>query len=141
MELRPPALPFLVVDDPAPCRDFWVSLLGFSVPFEDHRDGALDFVVLQGPSAGRSDPVTLEYQRFAGLAPSLRERLTQPSRSVVYTWVQGLGELEHAVRARQPGHLVERRTAPYGAEELVVSDPHGHLFVFGERAAVSAPND
>ena len=135
MELKPPALPFLVVDDPAPCRDFWVSLLGFSVPFEDHRDGALDFVVLQGPSAGRSDPVTLEYQRFSGLAPTLQERLAQPSRSVVYTWIQGLGELEQAVRTKKPGHLVERRTAPYGAEELVLHDPHGHLFVFGERTA------
>lgn len=135
MELKPPALPFLVVDDPAPCRDFWVEVLGFEATFEDRPGGVLDFVVLQGRRnpAAHGDPITLEYQRRAGLDATLRERLGPDARSIIYTWVRGLEVLAATIAARAPTAIVERRATHYGADELVVSDPAGHLFIFGER--------
>jgi hypothetical protein len=135
MELKPPALPFLVVDDPGPCRDFWVDVMGFTCTFEDRPEGVLDFVVLQGQRnpAAHGDPITLEYQRRAGLDPTLRERLGPDARSIVYTWVRGLDALTARITERAASAIVERRATHYGADELVVTDPAGHLFVFGER--------
>ncbi len=129
-----PSIPLLIVDDPASCRDFWSKHLDFEIVAESMDGVQLDFVLLHGPAAAGRGPVIIEYQRRAGLPEPLAARLPARPVAVVYLWVEGLEPLRAQLRQRAPECLLGERVAPYGAEELFVTDPSGQLFVFGQRS-------
>jgi len=134
-----PAIAYLVVTDVAACRDFWAQTLGFVATVENSKGNELDFMLLNASpesTCAERTPLILEYQRYTGLSEPLRRRLRGDERAVVYVWLaRGLEDLRASFEATHPDSVIEVRTAAYGADEVVVSDPHGHVFIFGERHA------
>ncbi len=133
MKPTSPSIPLLVVDDPAPCRDFWCNHLDLTAVVESVVEARLDFVLLHGPPCPDGTPLVIEYQRRAGLPEALASRLPAATVGIAYLWVDDLAPVRARLDAGAPEAIVGGGLAPYGADELFVRDPEGQLFIFGAR--------
>ena len=124
--------PVLVVDAIEPCLEFWVGRLGFvktvDVPGPDGR--SLGFVILV------SGPVELMLQSRVSVAADVPRLAKEPLRSTLYFEVESLDPIRQAVAGLEV--VVPERTTFYGARELGVREPGGHLVTFAERTAADA---
>lgn len=125
--------PVLYVDQIEPCAQFWVERLGFEktaeVPDGDH----LGFVILQ-----RSG-VEIMYQSFASAerdAPAIAKEISG-GRTFLYVEVDKLEEVIHAMKGANL--VLPLRTTFYGAKEIGVKDPAGHMIVFAEMTGAPQP--
>jgi hypothetical protein len=123
--------PVMIVAAVEPSLRFWEAL-GFARSIEVQEgdgegDGArLGFVALE------KDGVEVMVQTRATAARDLPQVDRRGSDAALYLEVADLA----AVEAALPGagaETVVRRRAPYGAEELFVREPGGHLIGFAER--------
>jgi uncharacterized glyoxalase superfamily protein PhnB len=124
------ATPVLVVDDVAPCAEFWEKL-GFTRTGEVPHGDTLGFVMLD-----RGD-VQLMYQSVESVKadnPAMGELLgIGGSRVALYVEVDDLDATERAVKGAPM--LMARRTTFYGMNEFGVQDPGGHAVLFAQQAA------
>jgi len=121
--------PVLFVEEVEPCVQFWVERLGFQKTVEVPDGGKLAFVMLQ------KSHVELMYQTYASAekdVPAVAQ-LVRKGPSFLYVEVDSL---EQTIAALQGAEVfVPKRTTFYGATEIGVKDPGGHLVTFAEFGA------
>jgi len=121
--------PVLYVDEIEPCAEFWTERFGFQKTVEVPDGDRLGFVILQ------KDNCEVMYQSFASArkdAPTIAGEI-EGGRAFLYMEVE---ELEPFIAATKNANVVlPVRTTFYGATEIGVKDPTGHVVVFAEIAA------
>ena len=121
--------PVLYVKEIEPCVQFWVERLGFQKTVEVPDGDRLGFVILQ---KGNTE---IMYQSFASAekdAPTVAPDING-GRTFLYVEVE---RLEDVIAAMKGANVVlPERTTFYGARELGVKDPAGHVIVFAQMAA------
>ena len=119
--------PVLYVDAIEPSLGFWVDRLGFQKTIEVPAGDRLGFVGLE------RDGVELMLQTYASAAedvPAVAE-LTAGSSSVIYVEVDDLNVVRSVADAL--GEVVPERTTFYGAREIGLRSPCGHVLIFAAR--------
>ncbi|HWC16352.1 MAG TPA: VOC family protein [Terriglobales bacterium] len=118
--------PVLYANELEPCVRFWTERFGFQKTVEVPDDGRLGFVILQ------KDNVELMYQSFASArkdAPGVAADI-EGGRTFLYVEV---ANLEPFMAATKDANVVlPLRTTFYGAKEIGLKDPAGHVVVFAE---------
>jgi uncharacterized glyoxalase superfamily protein PhnB len=120
--------PVLYVKEIEPCAAFWVERLGFTKTAEVPDGDRLGFVILQ------KDGLEIMYQSFASAekdAPAARE--IDGGRTFLYIEVDKLQTIMDAMK--NANVVIPLRTTFYGAKEIGVKDPAGHVIVFAEMTA------
>ena len=118
--------PVLYVDAIEPCLPFWVDRLGFTKTVEVPHENAIGFVILA------RDGLELMYQTWASAAADLAgaTQRTQGRSAALYIEVANLDQVERALHGADIVH--PRRKAFYGATEIFVREPGGHVVGFAQ---------
>lgn len=125
--------PVLYVKEIEPCVQFWTERLGFEKTAEVPEGDRLGFVILQKNGA------EIMYQSFASAekdAPALAREISG-GRTFLYVEVDKLDEVISAMKGANL--VLPLRTTFYGAREIGIKDPAGHMIVFAEMTAVPQP--
>ena len=122
--------PILYVDAIEPCLPFWVDRLGFAVTATVPHGDAVGFAILA------MGTIEVMYQTHASLAADMPAIGSMRSPTVLYLHVTDLD----AVLARLDGVdvVVPRRRTFYGADEVYVRTPGGHVVGFAATAGPPA---
>jgi uncharacterized glyoxalase superfamily protein PhnB len=115
--------PNLIVSNIEACLPFWVDRLGFEKTVEVPEGKGLGFVIL------RHGAIEVMLQSRASVEKDVAAIAEGAYRSVLYIDVADLD----AIRAALEGwpRVVPERTTFYGAREIIVRDPEGHVVFFG----------
>jgi len=120
--------PVLYADELEACVEFWTARFGFQKTVEVPDGNRLGFVILQNGN------LELMYQSFASArkdAPKIAGEI-EGGRTFLYLEVE---KLEPFIAATKDANVVlPVRTTFYGATEIGVKDPAGHVVVFAEMA-------
>ena len=121
--------PVLFVPDIEPCVKFWTQQLGFQKTVEVPEGGKLGFVILV--KAG----VELMYQSYASVEKDVpaMAALARKGPTFLYIEVENLDALKSATRGSEV--VIPERTTFYGAREIGIRDPAGHILTFAQFAA------
>lgn len=121
--------PVLYVKEIEPCVKFWVERLGFEKTAEVPDGDRLGFVILQ------KDNLEIMYQSFASAEKDVAAvaKEIEGGRTFLYMEVDKLDAIIAAMKGATV--VVPVRTTFYGAKELGVKDPAGHVVVFAEMSA------
>jgi uncharacterized glyoxalase superfamily protein PhnB len=121
--------PVLYADELEPCVKFWNERFGLEKTVEVPDGERLGFVILQKGN------VELMYQSYASArkdAPKIASEI-EGGRTFLYVEVE---KLEPFIAATKTANVVlPVRTTFYGATEIGVKDPAGHVVVFAEMSA------
>jgi hypothetical protein len=117
----------LIVDSVEDELRFWVDRLGFEKTVEVPEGNRLGFVILK---RGKTE---LMLQSVASVRKDVPALAEGPHRTVLYIEVDDLAP----VRAQLTDwpHVVPERTTPYGAREIIVKDPAGHVVFIAAHTA------
>jgi uncharacterized glyoxalase superfamily protein PhnB len=118
--------PVLYVNEIEPCVDFWTNHFGFHKTAEVPDGERLAFVILQ------RDNLEIMYQSFASAekdAPAIARDI-EGGRTFLYIEVEKLEPFIAA--ARNCNVVLPVRTTFYGAKEIGLKDPAGHVVAFAE---------
>jgi catechol 2,3-dioxygenase-like lactoylglutathione lyase family enzyme len=118
--------PNLIVDSIEKSLPFWVDRLGFEKTVEVPEGDRLGFVIL------RRGPLELMLQSRASLEKDVAPIAEGNHRAVLYFEVADLGPIRTALEGWS--RVVPERTTFYGAREIIVRDPDGHVVFFGSHA-------
>jgi uncharacterized glyoxalase superfamily protein PhnB len=121
--------PVLYVKEIESCIPFWVERLGFVKTAEVPDGDRLGFVILQ------KHGLELMYQTFSSAekdAPAVAGEING-GRTFLYIEVDNLQSIIDAMK--NADIVVPLRTTFYGAKEIGVKDPAGHVIVFAEMVA------
>ncbi len=121
--------PVLFVEEVEPCVKFWVERLDFQKTAEVPDGSKLAFAMLQKGN------VELMYQSYASADQEVVviSQLVRKGPSFLYVEVDSL---EQTISAMQGAEVVTAvHTTFYGATEISVKDPGGHLVTFAEFGA------
>jgi len=118
--------PILYVDAIEPCLPFWVDRLGFTKGTEVPHEDTIGFVILA------RDGLELMYQTWASAAADVAgaTKRTKGRSAALYIDVENLDDVERALRGAEVVH--PRRTTFYGATEIFVREPGGHVVGFSQ---------
>lgn len=130
-EQKPPAVhlkkltPNLYADEIESSVRFWMERLGFEKVLEVPAGAKLAFALL------KKGDIELMYGTYASLAedPAVSQGLSR-GPSFLYIQVENLEEISGALAGTalvQPPHVTS-----YGAKELTVKDPAGHIVTFAQ---------
>src|SRR5437588_9321375 len=111
----------LLVNEIEPCLEFWVRLK-FEKTIEVPNSGKLAFVALQSGNA------EVMYQTFNSVDKSAKSLRRGPT--FLYIEVDNLDETMAAIKAAPV--VMPVRTTFYGAKEIVVTEPSGHVITFAQ---------
>ena len=117
--------PVLSVDEIEPSLPFWIDRLGFELTVEVPEGDRLGFVIL------KKGEVEVMYQTRESIrndVPSLAD--TPTGGSFLFIEVDDLDTVESALEGIAP--VVPRRMTFYGADELIVREPGGHVVTFAK---------
>jgi len=121
--------PVLYADELESCVKFWTERFGLQKTVEVPDGDRLGFVILQNGN------LELMYQSFASArkdAPIVSKEI-EGGRTFLYVEVE---KLEPFIQATKDANVVlPVRTTFYGATEIGVKDPAGHVVVFAEMSA------
>jgi uncharacterized glyoxalase superfamily protein PhnB len=121
--------PVLLVEEVEPCIDFWVNRLGFSTTNEVPDGNKIGFVSLQKGN------VELMYQSFASVEKDDPNRTSVMSKGPTFLYVE-VDNLDETIAALKGVPVVmPDRTTFYGAREIGVEDPGGHVITFAQMVA------
>ncbi len=123
--------PVLLVEEVEPCVKFWVERLDFQKTAEVPDGSKLAFAMLQKGN------VELMYQTYASADKDVAaiSQLFRKGPSFLYVEV---GSLDQTIAAIQGAEvLVPVRTTFYGATEIIVKDPGGHVVTFAQFGAAT----
>jgi len=118
--------PVLFAEDIEPCVKFWVDRMGFQKTAEVPDGNKLAFAMLQ------KDNVELMYQTYASAEKDVPavSQLIRRGTTFLYVEVESLDDTIAAIKGAEV--VVPVRTTFYGAKEIGVKDPAGHLVTFAE---------
>lgn len=118
--------PILFAEEIEPCLKFWVERLSFEKTIDVPEGNKLAFAILQKGS------VELMYQTYAsaekdvsGVRPEVRK-----GPSFLYVEVDNLDETITAMNGAEV--VMPVRTTFYGAKEIGIKDPAGHVITFAQ---------
>jgi len=121
--------PVLYAEELEPCVKFWKERFGLEKTVEVPDGERLGFVILQKGN------VELMYQSYASArkdAPKIAGEI-EGGRTFLYVEVE---KLEPFIAATKTANVVlPVRSTFYGATEIGVKDPAGHVVVFAEMSA------
>ena len=124
--------PVLYVEQIEPCASFWIERLGFQKTVEVPDGGRLGFVILERGG------VEIMYQSLASAAKDAPDVAADINGGRTFLYVE-VDRLEDVIAAMKGANIVlPERTTFYGARELGVKDPAGHVVVFAEMGAAPA---
>ena len=118
--------PILFAEEIEPCLKFWTERLGFENTIEVPGGNKLAFAILQ------KGGVELMYQTYASAekdVASIRPEVRK-GPSFLYVEVQSLDEIIAATKGVEV--VMPVRTTFYGAKEIAIRDPAGHIITFAE---------
>lgn len=120
--------PVLCVQEIEPSLKFWTQRFGFKNAAEVPDGDKLGFVMLQ------KDGVELMYQSYASAAKdnAAMGQLAGKGPTFLYIEVEKLDPVLEAIKGAEVA--VPLRTTFYGAKEIGVKDPAGHVILFAEFA-------
>jgi uncharacterized glyoxalase superfamily protein PhnB len=120
----------LFAEEIEPCLKFWMERLGFEKTIDVPEGNKLAFAILQ------KDGVELMYQTYSSaekdvsaVSPEVRK-----GPSFLYVEVENLEQIVSAMKGAEV--VMPVRTTFYGAKEIGIRDPSGHIITF---AQVGAP--
>ena len=121
--------PVLLVEEVEPCVSFWKERLGFEVAIEVPEGNRIGFVSLQKAGA------ELMYQSHASVEKdnSFLAQGYAKGPTFLYIEVNSLDDVIAAMKGA-PVVMPERKTF-YGAREIGVKDPAGHVLTFAQFGA------
>ena len=121
--------PVLLVEDVEPCLKFWTERMGFKNAGEVPDGNKLGFVMLQ------KDGTELMYQSFASQEKDNPATAHIARKGPTFLYIE-VDKLDAIIEAMKGVEIVmpERKTF-YGAREIGVKDPAGHIITFAEFAA------
>jgi uncharacterized glyoxalase superfamily protein PhnB len=123
--------PVLMVEEVEPCVQFWVERLGFDKVTEVPDGDKTGFAILQ------KGAVELMYQSYASMEKDLHGKdIAQDVRrgpTYLYAEVENLDRIIAAIEGAPV--VVPVRDTFYGAREIGVKDPAGHIVVFAQFGA------
>ena len=121
--------PVLYVKEIEPCVKFWSDRLGFQKTVEVPDGDRLGFVILQ------KGDLEIMYQSYASAAkdaPAIAKDI-EGGGTFLYLEVDKLDPFINAIKGANV--VLPVRTTFYGAKEIGVKDPEGHVIVFAEMGA------
>jgi uncharacterized glyoxalase superfamily protein PhnB len=121
--------PVLLVNDVESCVSFWKERLGFEVAIEVPEGNKIGFVSLQ--KAG----VELMYQTYASVERDTSFSAQNYAKGPTFLYIE-VDSLDDLIAATKGASVVmpERKTF-YGAREIGVKDPAGHVLTFAQFGA------
>lgn len=119
--------PNLVVERIEDCLPFWIDRLGFQKTVEVPVEDRLGFVIL------KYGATELMLQSRASLAKDVPPIGNDPYRCILYLEVPDLTPVRDALQGWPL--IVPERTTFYGAREIIVRDPAGHVIFFAAHSA------
>lgn len=124
--------PVLYVQEIEPCLKFWTERFGFEKTAEVPDGNRLGFVIVQ------KDGAEIMYQSFSSAAkdaPTIAKDIAG-GRTFLYIEVEKLDPILTATKGVDV--VVPVRTTFYGAKEIGIKDPAGHVVVFAQMNAAKA---
>ena len=121
--------PVLLVDEVEPCVRFWKERLGFEVAIEVPEGDKIGFVSLH--KAG----VEVMYQSYASVEKDTSFSAQGYAKGPSFLYIE-VDSLDDLIAATNGATVVmpERKTF-YGAREIGVKDPAGHVLTFAQFGA------
>ena len=118
--------PILFAEEIEPCLKFWIERLGFDKTIDLPDRNKLSFAILQKGS------VELMYQTYASAEKDITTISSEVRKgpSFLYVEVENLDEIVNALKGVNVAMPV--RTTFYGAKEIGVKDPEGHVVIFAQ---------
>jgi uncharacterized glyoxalase superfamily protein PhnB len=118
--------PVLFAEEIEPCLKFWIERLGFEKNIEVPEGDKLAFAILQ---KGR---VELMYQTYSSAEKDVFTVSAEVRKgpSFLYVEVEDLDEIIAAMKGTEV--VMPVRTTFYGAKEIGVKDPAGHIVTFAQ---------
>jgi uncharacterized glyoxalase superfamily protein PhnB len=125
--------PILFAEEIEPCLKFWIERLGFDRTIEVPDGNKLSFAILQKGS------VELMYQTYASAEKDVTTISSEVRKgpSFLYIEVENLDEIISALKGVNVAMPV--RTTFYGAREIGVKDPAGHVVIFAQLGVTPQP--
>jgi uncharacterized glyoxalase superfamily protein PhnB len=119
----------LLVEEIEPCLNFWVDRLGFTKTAEVPDGNKLAFVILQ------KGATEIMYQTFASVQKDDPQAAKDARKGPTFLYVE-VDDLDAVISALKGVPVVmPLRTTFYGAKEIVVKDPAGHIVTFAQYGA------
>ncbi|HEV8046304.1 MAG TPA: VOC family protein [Terriglobales bacterium] len=116
----------LFAEEIEPCLKFWMERLGFEKTIDVPEGNKLAFAILQ------KDGVELMYQTYSSaekdisaVSPKIRK-----GPSFLYVEVENLDQIVSAMKGAEV--VMPVRTTFYGAREIGIRDPTGHIVTFAQ---------
>ena len=118
--------PILFAEEIEPCLQFWIERLGFEKTIDVPEGRKLSFAILQ------KGAVELMYQTYASAEKDITTISSEVRKgpSFLYIEVDNLNEVISALKGVDIAMAV--RTTFYGAKEIGIKDPAGHVVIFAE---------
>jgi uncharacterized glyoxalase superfamily protein PhnB len=118
--------PVLFAEEIEPCVRFWAERMGFQKTAEVPDGNKLAFAMLQEGN------VELMYQTYASAEKDVAavSQLVRKGPTFLYIEVESLDDTIAAIKGAEI--VVPVRTTFYGAKEIGVKDPAGHIVTFAE---------
>ena len=124
--------PVLLTEEVEPCVRFWAERAGFEKTAEVPDGDKLGFAIL------KKGDIELMYQSYASAMKDIAGAglLDRKGPTFLYIEVDNLQEIKQAMAGVQIA--VPERETFYGAREMGVKDPAGHVALFAQFGAASA---
>jgi uncharacterized glyoxalase superfamily protein PhnB len=118
--------PVMFVNEVEPCIHFWKERFGFEITAEVPEGQKLGFVILA------KDNVQLMYQSWESVRKDVPALATEgvPNGVSLYVVVDDINQIE--MKLQDIPKVIPRRDTFYGATEIVVRDPEGHIVCFSQ---------
>ena len=120
------ATPVLLADDVQACIDFWEAY-GLTAVATVPGDDGPSFAILTNGA------IEMMYQTFASALADNPAAVEGVNRTVLFIEVASLDEIKPV--AEKGEIVVPERLTDYGAREIYVRDPAGHLIGFAQQGA------
>ena len=125
--------PVLFAEEIEPCLRFWMDRLAFEKTVEVPEGNKLSFAILQ------KDGIELMYQSYASAEKDISStsRDVRKGPSFLHVEVENLVEIIKAIHGIDVAMPV--RTTFYGAREIGIKDPAGHVIIFAQLGVAPQP--
>lgn len=116
----------LFAEEIEPCLKFWVERLGFKKTMDVPDGNKLAFAILQ------KGDLELMYQTYASAEKDVSQVSSEVRKgpSFLYVQVDNLDGIIGAMKGTQV--VMPVRTTFYGAKEIGIKDPAGHIITFAQ---------
>ena len=120
--------PILFAEEIEPCLKFWVERLGFEKTIAVPEGNKLAFAILQ------KGGIELMYQTYASAEKDVSavSPLLRKGPTFLYVEVDNLDQIISATKGAEV--VIPVRTTFYGAKEIGIKDPAGHIITFAQLA-------